>query len=45
MSWLLVLGSLFFIAILVIDTNETTSEGQYLAEGDKHAVVYLCQWR
>ena len=33
------------VAVFVVDADEGASEGQYLAEGDEHAVVYLCQWR
>ena len=45
-SWLLVLGSLFFVAVFVVDADQTTSEGQYLAESNENRMVYLRQrWK
>ena len=32
------------IAILIIYPYQTPAEGQYLAEGDEYAVMYLAQW-
>ena len=29
------------VAVFVVDADEGAREGQYLAEGNKHAVVYL----
>ena len=30
---------------MIVDSDEGAREGEYLAEGDKHAVVYLRQRR
>ena len=30
---------------MIVDTDQTTSEGEYLAEGDEHRVVDLRQRR
>ena len=30
---------------MVVDTYQTASEGEYLAEGDEYRVVDLSQWR
>ena len=38
-------AKLFFISVVVVDTDETPAECQHLAKGDEHAVVYLAQWR
>ena len=42
-SWFLALGSLFFIAVFVIDADEGAREGEDLAEGDEDRVVNLAQ--
>ena len=34
-------GSSFFVAVMVVDADERSSEGEYLAEGDEYGVVYL----
>ena len=44
MSWFLVLGYLFFIAVLVVDPYQTPAEGEYFAKGDENRVVDLAQW-
>ena len=45
-SWFLVLGSLFFVSVFVVNADEGASEGQYLTEGDKNRMVYLGQrWK
>ena len=36
---------LFLVPVLVVYPDEGTSEGQYLAEGDEYAMVYLRQRR
>ena len=41
----IVVNILLFIPVRVINPYQATSEGEYLTEGDEHAVVYLCQWR
>ena len=30
---------------MVVNTDEGAAEGEYLTEGDEHAVVYLTHWR
>ena len=37
--------SLLFVAIMVVNTDEGASEGEYLAEGDEYRVVDLSQGR
>ena len=37
--------SLFFVAIMIVDANEGSAEGEYLAEGDEYRVVDLSQRR
>ena len=44
MSWFLVLGSLFFIAVLVIYPDQRAAKGEYFAKGDEDGVMYLAQW-
>ena len=35
---------LFFVAVLVVNTDQTTGEGEYFAKGDEDGVMYLSQW-
>ena len=44
MSWFLVLGSLFFIAVLVVYPYQTPAEGEYFAKSDEDGVMNLAQW-
>ena len=44
MSWFLVLGSLFFIAVLVIYPYQTPAKGEYLTKRDENRVMDLAQW-
>ena len=37
-------GSLFFIAVLVVDADEGAAEGEYFAKGDEDGVMDLAQW-
>jgi hypothetical protein len=37
--------SLFFVSVVVVNTDQTTCEGEYLAEGDEYRVVDLSQRR
>ena len=32
------------IAVLVVDTDQTTAESEYFAKGDENRVMYLSQW-
>ena len=38
-------GMLFLVAVLIVNADEGTAEGQYLAEGDEYAVMNLTQRR
>ena len=40
----LLITKLLFVAVVVVNADERTAEGQYLAEGDEYGVVYLAQW-
>ena len=37
-------GSLFFIAVLVVDADEGAAEGEYFAKSDEDGVMDLAQW-
>ena len=37
--------SLFFVSVMVVNTDEGACEGEYLAEGDEYRVVDLSQRR
>lgn len=32
------------IAVLVVNTDQTTAESEYFAKGDENRVMYLAQW-
>ena len=42
---LLVLGSLFFVAVFVVYTNERAAEGEYFTKSNEYRVVYLAHRR
>ena len=35
---------LFLVAVLIVNANEGTAEGEYLSESNEYGVVYLAQW-
>ena len=35
---------LFFIPVFIVNTDQTTGEGEYFAKGDENRVMYLSQW-
>ena len=32
------------IAVFIVNTDQTTAEGEYFAKGDENRVMYLAQW-
>ena len=40
----IILGFLFFVAVLVVYADEGAAEGEYFAKGDEDGVMYLSQW-
>ena len=40
----LLITKLLFVAVVVVDADERTAEGQYLAKGDEYGVVDFAQW-
>ena len=40
----IILGFLFFVPVFIVNTDQTTGEGEYFAKGDENRVMYLAQW-